>query len=90
MTYFMFFFFKSCGLHLKLIQSNLEPSRDIRSENEGSSEETLLRDVKEYRYFFYMNIVTLKSARMVMNKMLLGYYILLLETAPRRLSNFPT
>lgn len=36
MTYFMFFFFeKSCGLHLKLIQSNLEPSRDIRSENEG-------------------------------------------------------
>lgn len=35
MTYFMFFFLKSCGLHLKLIQSNLEPSRDIRSENEG-------------------------------------------------------
>ena len=57
---------------------------------EGSSEETLLRDVKEYRYFFYINIVTLKSARMVMNKMLLGYCILLLETVPRRLSNFPT
>lgn len=33
MTYFMFFLKKCCGLHLKLIQSNLELSRDIRSEN---------------------------------------------------------
>ena len=53
---------------------------------EASSEETLLRDVKEYRYFSYINIVTLKSARILMNKMLRGYCILLLETVPRRLS----
>ena len=93
MTYFMFFFVKkSCGLHLKLIQSNLEPRRDIRSENGGIVGRNSIERRQRISLFLlhYINIVILKSARMTMNKMLLGYCILLLETVPRRLSNFPT